>query len=124
MLSTLVSDSIIEEFDRKYGKSSQYNVLLAFDATIVTCNDKFEKMIGYSKEELHGKSCFDLITPKELDKAEKAFQNLSDARKLDLIEFDIKKRDGSSETSFWVSQEFYDENLKPVAFLSTGTLQH
>jgi PAS domain S-box-containing protein len=67
----------------------------ASTAKISRCNQTLASVIGYTKDEIIGRSVFDLYDPDYLPKAKAAFQTFTRIGKLTNYEMQLRRKDGS-----------------------------
>lgn len=67
----------------------------ASTATVIQCNQTLADNIGYSKDEIIGKSVFEIYHLDSIDEAKKVFQLFADTGEVHDAELQIQTRDGS-----------------------------
>ncbi len=85
-----------KKFKALYEKIYLGILLVTTDGTIIDCNQSFEKILGFTKEEIIGKKYKDLdILPKKIiPKLLLRLEKVSKGEKLPVIEFKVRKKNG------------------------------
>lgn len=85
-----------ERLSMLYNNSpDMYVSVSAKDASVLLCNDTLVKMLGYEREEIVGKSVFNLYHEDALDQAREAFEQFVSKGEVNNKEMALKRKDGS-----------------------------
>lgn len=113
LMSTLVNSvkdgDLIEELNCM--------IMVFEDSTgeIVGVNDKFCKYLGYSRNELIGKVCFEMVV--DLSKTLKAFEEFRDGKKRPTFFHNhYRSKSGESKDMYWVTDEANSTNIKGYTY--------
>lgn len=99
-------------------ESANYGTAIAdLNYTLIYVNNTFAELHGWKKEELIGKSIFDLHTPEQKPKIEELLDELKTKGGFVDVEVDHKRKDGSIFPALMSSQVIKDSSGKPE-FLS------
>ena len=76
---------------------------------ILDCNIAYAKSLGYTKEEVIGKSIFDHVDKNSLDRLQNTFKNWKKVGNVRNIEIRMRRKDGSSFPTIFSVSSIYDE---------------
>jgi len=102
-----------------FENSPDYILTLNEDMIILDCNENYAMELGYEKNELIGKSGFDLVDKDDLENARKRFGELKEKG---FAQAGIKtlRKDGSTLSILWSGMKHEDENGILLGYLVTG----
>ncbi|GEM_PF-1378487 len=119
-----IKKELIEQrdFAQKLIETAQTIVLvLDKDANVVTFNPYFEKLSGYSLNEVKGKNWFDTFLPEtDRQKIRQIFQKAIHDIRIDGNVNPIVTKDGSLKQIEWYARTLRDSQDKTIGVLSTG----
>ena len=102
-----------------YDEIPNYMATMDKNFNVVDVNQKIVDALGYSKDEVLGKSAFSFIIDEDLEKIKKALESLKIGITYE-IALHMKKKDGSILHILWNSVIIYDENKKYNGHYSIG----
>ncbi len=113
-----------EENEKKFkilydNSPDMYLSVSALDAKIVRCNATFYKNSGYSKEEIIGKSIFQLYHDDCIEDAKQAFKLFAETGNIKNKQLVAKRKDGSNISISLSADAVRDENQKIIYSIST-----
>jgi len=92
---------LTEERDRFFTLSMDLLCIVRLDGQFQRVNPAFEKLLGFSEEELLGTSLFDLIHPEDRARTKDGYQKLSLGQPITFMENRLKCKDGSYKWFAW-----------------------
>jgi len=92
---------LTEERDRFFTLSMDLLCIVRLDGQFQRVNPAFEKLLGFSEEELLGTSLFDLIHPEDRATTKDGYQKLSLGQPITFMENRLKCKDGSYKWFAW-----------------------
>jgi len=81
-------------FKTLYENSLLPNYTINKEGNIIDINPAFTKVLGYSEEDLIGKSVFSIVPERLIDKAHQKFAELQEKGSVNNVEFEFKAKDG------------------------------
>ena len=100
------------DFKKLYENSPILQRTINKDGIIIYCNQAYARHLGYTKDEVIGKSIFDHIVEKSLDRMRKSFQTWKKTGVIINKEIWFKKKDGTTFPALLSATNIYDENGK------------
>lgn len=92
---------LTEERDRFFTLSMDLLCIVRLDGQFQRVNPAFEKVLGYSEEELLATSLFDLIHPEDRARTKSGYEKLSLGEPITFLENRLKCKDGSYKWFAW-----------------------
>jgi len=87
---------------------------------LVDCNKKFTDALGFSKDEMIGKSVLDLVPEEERELALDVMQRLGKGETIIELDLHPKRKDGSTFHSIWSAIPIFDDNKEYAGSSSIG----
>jgi PAS domain S-box-containing protein len=108
--------SIIRNLDYKkiYEESPSLQRTINNKGIIIGCNDAYAKALGYTKEEIVGKSIFSHVATQSFDSMQKSFQTWKKNGFVDNQEVLLKRKDGTTFPALLSASSFYDKKGKMI----------
>ncbi|MGI0021723.1 MAG: sensor histidine kinase, partial [Nitrososphaeraceae archaeon] len=107
-----------ERYRNLFNLSPDAVTLIDLEAKTLSCNKAFEKLFGYSKDEMVGESGFGLVAERSLPDANKLFSELKNKNYLSNKELWLKKKDGSLFPALFSTSIFRDKNNDIVGYIN------
>lgn len=82
------------------------------DGLLLAVNQAWLDILGYSREEIAGKSFVDFLTPGSQDHFKTSFPDFKAAGEIRRAEFEMIRKDGSQITAFLDGKSIYDEQSR------------
>ncbi len=87
-------ESAHAELENIFNASRDGIAVFDLETNFLDANPSYQKMLGYTKEELKGKSCISLSIPEDIEQAKKALQTVLDEGYVDSFEKKCIKKSG------------------------------
>jgi len=104
---------LTEERDRFFTLSMDLLCIVRLDGQFQRVNPAFEKVLGFSEEELLGTPLFDLIHPDDRERTRDGYRKLSRGEPITFMENRLKCKDGSYK---WVAWSYFPVPEDDLAF--------
>jgi len=102
------AEKVVEKF---FQQPMNLHFISKFDSTIINLNDGFEKILGYSKNELINKKIFYIIHPEDWEKTNQEMQKLFAGKQIFYFENRNQHKNGSWRNMAWSAVASFEDQL-------------
>jgi len=102
------AEKVVEKF---FQQPMNLHFISRFDSTILNVNDGFEKILGYSKNELINKKFFFFIHPDDWEKTNQEIQKLFAGKQVFYFENRNQHKNGSIRNMAWSAVASFEDHL-------------
>ena len=106
-----------ERYKNLYHLSPDAIVVFDKSGTIISYNESFVRLFGYSLGELNGKSIFAIVSDNHLDLAHSYFDEIQKIGTLENKENWLKKKDGTIFLSLFSVSTMYDDRIEYICII-------
>ncbi len=90
------------------------------DGTLVYVNDTYLNYFGLSRDEMTGRTFWDLVVEKDREKVKEKFNNLTPENPVLTDIHQVYRPDGTESWNEWTDRAYFDEQGRIYAFQSVG----
>ncbi|TAK16902.1 MAG: PAS domain S-box protein [Nitrosarchaeum sp.] len=106
-----------ERYKNLYHLSPDAIVVFDKSGTIISYNESFARLFGYSLGELNGKSIFAIVSDNHLDLAHSYFDEIQKIGTIENKENWLKKKDGTIFPSLFSVSTMYDDRIEYICII-------